>query len=54
MGLPLSGAEYFCPCIFFNPSERRGTKTGAKCGENHTATNANGDGMDYLVSGCLH
>jgi hypothetical protein len=44
----------FAVAPFFNPSDRPGDATGAKFGKNHTATNAHGDGMDCLMSGCLH
>ena len=54
MGFLLSGAESFCRCPFFNPSERPDTKTGAIFWKTHTATNALGDGMGCLMSGCLH
>ena len=53
-GTAFLGGGIFAPARFFNPYERPGANTGAKPEAIHTATNARGDGMDCMMSGCLH
>jgi len=44
----------FAAAPFSKPSERPDTNTGVKVEEIHTATNVRDNGMDSMMSGCLH